>query len=106
MDGHRHFPRTATESRIKTILRKRNMSHAKKKSNSTNAARVQEQAPGLVCNHPISSVLVVFGIGVGAGVALGGLLSKFVTSQSGHTMQNAIAGVLPESLAKYVAAQP
>jgi hypothetical protein len=65
----------------------------------------------------MSSVLVVFGIGLGAGVALGSLLIGPVTSrptlgrrtelaaeQLGRQMLDAIAGVLPASLAKHIAA--
>ena len=70
----------------------------------------------MVCNYPMSSVLVVFGIGLGAGVALGSLLSGSVTSrptlvrrteqaaeQLGRQMLDAVAGVLPASLAKHLA---
>ena len=79
-------------------------------------ACVQGKPSGLVCNYPMSSVLVVFGIGLGAGVALGSLLSGPVTSrptlgrrtelaaeQLGRQMLDAIAGVLPASLAKHIA---
>ena len=81
-----------------------------------NAAHVQGKPSGLVGNYPMSSVLVVFGIGLGAGVALGSLLSGPVTSrptlgrrtelaaeQLGRQMLDAIAGVLPASLAKHIA---
>lgn len=65
----------------------------------------------------MSSVLVVFGIGLGAGVALGGFLGGPVTSHPtlgrrtemaaeklGRQMLDAVAGVLPESLAKHISA--
>lgn len=93
------------------------MSTAQKKMPTPrNAACVQGNPSGLVCNYPMSSVLVVFGIGLGVGVALGSLVSGSVTSrptlgrrtglaaeQLGRQMLDAIAGVLPASLAKHIA---
>ncbi len=81
-----------------------------------NTACDQGNPAGLVCSYPMSSVLVVFGIGLGAGVVVGSLLSGPVTSrptlgrrtelaaeQLGRKMLDAIAGVLPASLAKHIA---
>ena len=88
----------------------------KKRPTPSDGACVQGKPSGLVCNYPMSSVLVVFGIGLGAGVALGSLLGGSVTSrptlgrrtglaaeQLGRQMLDAIAGVLPASLAKHIA---
>lgn len=93
------------------------MSTAQKEmSTPRNATCAQGKPSGVVCNYPMSSVLIVFGIGVGAGVALGSLLSGPVTSpptlgrrtelaaeQLGRQMLDAISGVLPASLAKHIA---
>ena len=85
----------------------------KKRPISKDVACVQAKASGLLDNYPMSSVLVVFAIGLGAGVALGSLLSVpdmsqptlgRRTEQLGRQMLDAIAGVLPESLAKHIAA--
>jgi hypothetical protein len=86
-------------------------------STPSHAADVRGKLSEFVSDYPMSSVLVVFGIGVAAGVALGGLLSGPVTSrptlgrrtelaaeQLGRQMLDAIAGVLPASLAKHIAA--
>jgi hypothetical protein len=63
----------------------------------------------------MSSVLIVFGIGLGAGVVVANLLSgpakarptlgrrtEQAAEQLGRQVLDAIAGVLPESLAKHV----
>jgi hypothetical protein len=70
---------------------------------------------GLVSQYPLSSVLVVFGIGLGVGVALGKILSEplmprpslgqrteLAAEKLGRQMRDAIAGVLPESLSKHI----
>ena len=75
----------------------------------------QVTATGLVSDYPLSSVLVIFGIGLGAGVVLGNFLSGPVPSrpslgrrteqaaeQFGRQMLDAMAGVLPASVAKHI----
>jgi len=70
---------------------------------------------GLVSHYPLSAVLVVFGIGLGVGVALGSIIGGPVTPRPsfgqraelaaehvGRQMLGAIAGVLPESLSKHI----
>lgn len=70
---------------------------------------------GLVSHYPLSSVLVVFGIGLGVGVALGSILggpvmprptfgqrTELAAEKLGRQMLDAIAGVLPESLSKHI----
>jgi hypothetical protein len=70
---------------------------------------------GLVSHYPLSSVLVVFGIGLGVGVALESLLggpvapppslgkrTELAAERLGRQMLDAIAGVLPESLSKHI----
>lgn len=70
---------------------------------------------GLVGRYPLSSVLVVFGIGLGVGVALGSILggpvmprpsfgqrTELAAEQIGRRMLDAIAGVLPETLSKHI----
>jgi hypothetical protein len=69
----------------------------------------------LVSHYPLSSVLVVFGVGLAVGVALGSILggpdtprpsfgqrTELAAEKLGRQMLDSIAGVLPESLAKYV----
>jgi len=71
---------------------------------------------GLVSHYPLSSVLVVFGIGLAVGVALENLLGGPVTpppslvqrtelaaAKLGRQMLDAIANALPESLSKHIA---
>lgn len=63
----------------------------------------------------MSSAMVVFGLGLGAGVVLGSLLSgpapsrptlgrrtELAAEQLGRQMLDAMAGVLPASLAKHI----
>lgn len=70
---------------------------------------------GLVSHYPLSSVLVVFGIGLGVGAALGSILAgsamprrsfgqrtELAAEKLGRQMLDAIAGVLPESLSKHI----
>jgi hypothetical protein len=70
---------------------------------------------GLVSHYPLSSVLVVFGMGLGVGVALGSILggpvmprpsfaqrTGLAAEKLGRQMLDAIAGVLPESLSKHI----
>lgn len=72
---------------------------------------------GWVADYPMSSALIVFGIGLGAGVALGSLLDGLGTSrptlgrraeqtaeQIGRQMRDALTGVVPRSWAKHNAA--
>lgn len=93
-----------------------NMNTEQLKSQATKSvASAQEKTAGVVCDYPMSSVLVVFGIGILAGVALGSLVlgppapptlgrrTELAAEQLGRQMLGAIAGVLPASLAKHIA---
>lgn len=77
----------------------------------------QKKSSGWSCDYPMSSVAIVFGIGIGAGMALGSLLDGPDTSRQsmgrrteeaaerlGRQMLDAVAGVLPKSLAKHIEA--
>ena len=70
---------------------------------------------GLVSDYPLSSVLVVVGLGLAVGVVVGGILGRPVApgpsfvqrtelaaGNLGRQMLGAIAGVLPESLSKRI----
>jgi len=85
--------------------------------NSKKANSEQKEKPsGIACDYPISSAMVVFGVGVGAGMILSGLLgapyhksypslgrqTELAAGQLGRQMVDAIAGVLPASLAKHI----
>ena len=85
-------------------------------SNEPTVAQAVAKAEGLVSHYPLSSVLVVFGVGLGVGVALGSILggpdtprpsfgkrTELAAEKIGRQVLDSIAGVLPESLAKYVA---
>jgi len=85
--------------------------------NRTPTGRTAATKPkGLVSHYPLSSVLVVFGVGLGIGVALGcfiggpaspgpsfGQRAELAAENLGRQMLGAIAGVLPESLSKHIA---
>ena len=84
-------------------------------SNEPTVARAVANAEGLVSHYPLSAVLVVFGVGLAVGVALGSILggphtprpsfgqrTELAAEKLGRQMLDSIAGVLPESLAKYV----
>ena len=79
-------------------------------------ANVVAKTEGLVSHYPLSSVLVVFGIGLGVGVAVGSILggpapprptlgqrTELAAEKLGRQMLDAIAGVLPESISKHIA---
>lgn len=81
------------------------------------AARAVAKSDGVVSDYPLSSVLVVFGVGLGIGVALGAILggpaapppslakrTELAAEKVGRQMLDAIAAVLPESLSKHRAA--
>ena len=70
---------------------------------------------GMVSDYPMSSVLVVFSIGIGVGVAVGSLLggpvrplpsfaqrTELAAEKLGRQMLDAMAGVLPKSLSKHI----
>ena len=80
-------------------------------------ARAVAKSDGVVSDYPLSSVLVVFGVGLGIGVALGAMLggpalpppslakrTELAAEKVGRQILDAIAGVLPESLSKHRAA--
>ena len=71
---------------------------------------------GIVKQHPMSTALVVFGIGLGVGVVLGSMISAAATpppsfgqraelaaEKLGRQMMDAMSRVLPHSIAKHVA---
>ena len=79
------------------------------------AANTATKPEGLVSHYPLSSVLVVFGLGLAVGVAVGSVLGGPVTpgpsfgqraelaaEHLGRQMLGAIAGVLPDSLSKHI----
>lgn len=70
----------------------------------------------MVSQHPMSTALVVFGVGLGIGVALGSLLSGAATpppslgqraelaaEKLGRQMLDAISGILPDSITRHCA---
>jgi hypothetical protein len=78
-------------------------------------ANTATKPEGLVSHYPLSSVLVVFGLGLAVGVTLGSVIGGPATPRTtfgqraelaagnlGRQMRNAIAGVLPESLSKHI----
>jgi hypothetical protein len=78
-------------------------------------ANVVKKPEGPVSDYPISSVLVVVGLGVAVGVVLGSILgsspapapslakrTEVAAERLGRQMVGAIAGVLPESLSKHI----
>jgi len=95
-----------------------NMNTAKKKIETQKDLALAQVTPtGLVSDYPLSSVLVIFGIGLGAGVVLGNLLSgpapsrqslgqrtEQAAEQLGRQMLDAVTGVLPASFAKHISA--
>lgn len=79
-------------------------------------APAEAKPGGLISHYPLSSALVLFGIGLGVGVALGSILggpvlphpsfgerTELAAGKLGRQMLDAIAGVLPESLSKHIA---
>jgi hypothetical protein len=98
------------------------MSSGQKTSSGQNKIPTERTVPntltkpeGMVSHYPLSAVFVVFGIGLGVGVALGCLLGGTVTPRPsfgqraelaaenlGRQMRGAIAGVLPASLSKHI----
>jgi len=70
---------------------------------------------GLVSDYPLSSVLVVVGLGLAVGMVVGSILGRpaapgpsfvqrteLAAGNLGRQMLGAIAGVLPESLSKHI----
>src|SRR4029079_11927533 len=79
------------------------------------AANAVTESEGLVSNYPLSSVLVVVGLGLAVGVVVGSILGRpaapgpsfvqrtgLAAGNLGRQMLGAIAGVLPESLSKHI----
>jgi len=71
---------------------------------------------GMITQYPMSSALVMFGVGLGLGVAIGSILcsvaapppsfgqrAELAAEKLGRQMLDAIAGVLPQSIARHVA---
>ncbi|NQV26696.1 MAG: hypothetical protein HQ518_20270 [Rhodopirellula sp.] len=86
---------------------------ANEKPASSVAAPAVSSPGKLVNNYPLSSVLVVFGVGLGLGVVLGSFLDKpklsrlsfagrteHAAEKLGRQILDAIAGTLPESFTK------
>ena len=84
-------------------------------SSGPTVALAATKPEGLVSHYPVSSVLVVFSIGLGVGVALGSMFAGSVapspsfrqrTGQAaekiGRQVLDVIAGVLPDSLSKHI----
>lgn len=82
---------------------------------SRTVANTVTRPEGLVSQYPLSSVLVVVGLGLAVGVALGSMLGRpaapgpsfgqraeLAAGNLGRQMLGAIAGVLPESLSKHI----
>ena len=78
-------------------------------------ANSRAKPEGLVSDHPLSSVLVVFGLGLGIGVAVGCILggpvlprpslgqrAERAAGHVGRQMLDSIAGILPQSLSKHI----
>lgn len=78
-------------------------------------AKTVTKAEGLVSHYPLSSVLVVFGLGLGVGVALGSIIggpvmpspsfgkrTELAAEKLGRQLLDALAGALPESLSKHI----
>lgn len=66
---------------------------------------IADQSREVVDDYPFSSLLVAFGIGVVAGMAISNLLtdssadhSWWPTERTGHSMLEALSGVLPHSM--------
>jgi len=70
----------------------------------------------MIGQHPMSTALVVFGVGLGIGVALGSLLSgaaatppsfgqraELAAEKLGRQMLDAISGILPDSITRHCA---
>jgi len=86
-----------------------------KMSSERGEANVVAKAEACVGDYPVSSVLLVFGIGLGVGVAIASILASPAASpptfgqraevaaeKLGRQMLDAMACVLPQSLAKHV----
>ena len=89
----------------------------KKSPTGPTVARYAPKPAGLVSDYPLSAVLLVFGVGLGVGVALGSMLigpvaphpsfvqrTERAAEKVGRQVLDAIAGVLPESLSKHMPA--
>lgn len=92
---------------------------AQKRQSEGSAVRVIKNSggmpQGMINQHPMSTALLVFGIGLGVGVLLGGMIStpatpptfgeraEHVAEKVGRQVLDAIAGVLPQSIARHVA---
>ena len=84
--------------------------------NRATIGRTSAKPNGVVSHYPLSSVLVVYGLGLGVGVALATMIggpttappsfgrrAELAAENLGRQMLGAIAGVLPESVAKHIA---
>lgn len=91
------------------------MSTGQKKSTGPCIAQAVADSEALVSDYPLSSVLVVFGMGLGVGLVLVNVLGGAVTPRPsfgrrtelaaeklGRQVLDAIVGSLPESIAKHI----
>jgi hypothetical protein len=69
---------------------------------------IQDESKEFVAEHAIPSALVVFGIGVGAGLAVASMLAESTSSRHntmtqrlGQQMLDAMGRLLPDSLMKH-----
>jgi len=86
------------------------VAHAKQESNSTwHVQEAIEKPVELAKEYPLSSMLVVFGVGLGVGVLLSGVLSgplhqmmhhETMTERMGRQVMDYLSSALPESLAR------
>lgn len=94
-------------------------SQTQKRESEGPAVHVVEQSTGMprqvIEQHPTSTALLAFGIGLGVGVCLGCMLTtssepptfgqraEHAAEKLGRQMLDALAGVLPQSVARHVA---
>ncbi len=84
-------------------------------SSGTNGPPTVTIPDSVVGHYPLTAVLVVFGFGLGIGVALGSILggpvmprpslgrrTGLAAEKLGRQMLDALSGVLPESLSKHI----
>jgi hypothetical protein len=91
---------------------KQSMAQMSQGQRGTGMAAMSE---GMISQHPLPSVLVVFGIGMGIGMVLAsamcesvapppsfGKRTELAAEKLGRQVLDAIAGVVPASLAKHI----
>ena len=68
-------------------------------SNEPTVARAVANAEGLVSHYPLSAVLVVFGVGLAVGVALGSILGGPHTPRPSFGQRTELVGPVPVAAA-------